>query len=45
MTRKKTSADKRDGKESTDKKNKDNAINIRKATLSIKRKNRFLLYL
>lgn len=38
LTRKKTSADKRDGKESTDKKNKDNAINIRKATLSIKKK-------
>ena len=43
LTRKKTSADKRDGKESTDKKNKDNAINIRKATLSIKKKKKIFV--
>ena len=44
--RKKTStdrADKRDGKESTDKKNKDNAINIRKATLSLKKKRQIFI--
>ncbi len=44
--RKKTStdrADKRDGKESTDRKNKDNAINIRKATLSLKKKRQIFI--